>query len=206
MSCLHFADIAASRPKALPAALRRSRLTSDTTPNFLQESPNPYNNPEMLLKPAEIKSWVAKVVTKLASNGLDGVALDIEVGFTDAPHRDGLTQAVCELKRQMSETIPGSLLVFVSYFYVEGNSYDYAGIAKCADLLQPMTYCMQNDYKDYGKPRTTATACNPLPILRGAMEKFSSIDVPPNKLAPLLPWFGLRYHCATNKLNERAHR
>ena len=31
----------------------------------------------------------------LVANGYDGAMLDIEVGFTDAPHRDGLKAAIC---------------------------------------------------------------------------------------------------------------
>lgn len=151
---------------------------------------NPYNDPSLLLSPAKIATWIDNSVTALVANGYDGAMLDIEVGFSDKPHRDGLKAAICGLKAKLEAAIPGSLVAFATAYYIQGNPYDYAAIAACGVLLMPMTYCdvwIYNNTATKIPSQRYAGACNPLPSLRNELAAYSAAGIAASQIAPILP-------------------
>jgi len=185
-------------PELFCAAHRHGVRILDWT-NFIgSQNPNPFNNPDMLLSPAKIATWIDNSVAALVAHGYDGALLDIEVGFSDAPHRDGLKAAICGLKAKLDTAIPGSMVAFATAYYIQGNPYDYAAIAACGVVLMPMTYCNEWIYNATATKipsRRVAGACNPLTSLANELEAYTRAGVKPSQVVPVLPWFGVRFTC-----------
>lgn len=106
--------------------------------------------------------------------------------------------SVTGLKARLEEAIPGSLVAFATAYYIQGNPYDYAGIAGCGVLLVPMTYCdvwVYNSTATKIPSQLYAGACNPLPSLRNELTAYLAAGIPACQIAPILPWFGNRVDC-----------
>ena len=119
-------------------------------------SPNPYNEPWIMLQPQLRGKWIHDAVAYLSSLGLDGAVLDIE-GLNDSIQtwnttavgrlRAGLVATVCELRKALDAAIPGALLTFnTNWFGAKATAahplsaervYDLVGLSECVDFLNP---------------------------------------------------------------------
>ena len=90
--------------------------------------------------------WVKGAVATAIRLGLDGYNVDIE-GQMNASLRDSLTSLTCELRAALTTAIPGATVSFdlavdPGAYPPIMQGYDYAGLARCLDVLAPMAYDM----------------------------------------------------------------
>jgi hypothetical protein len=139
----------------------------------------------------------------VAASGFDGVLQDME-GIGGPPlgptkEKAVITFAVCELKRALNRTLPGSWQLWTTD---TGAYFDYAAMTEqgCIDMWLDMAYSWSIDTEEHSPTRNRAQA--PLPFLvTGEPDSITEIytkkfGVPLNKLGILLPWFGTSFHCA----------
>ena len=156
-----------------------------------------------------IAEWVRESVSFVASNGLDGVAIDIE-----STHKDfvsELVDAVCLLKTSLHEAIPGSVVTFTTALgAVEANSsYDFGKLATCLDYISPMMY----GYVSANETPTTLQsykvfnpgAVCPLPAALAGISGYGLLGVAPEKIVPILPLFGRWFPCGRGKIGAAGH-
>jgi hypothetical protein len=90
-----------------------------------------------------VSSWAQTTASCIAKAGLDGVLLDMEdVGGHQWPgvdSMDAIQFGVCQLRKFLNETIPGSLIVWTTE---DSRLADYKAIAEagCVDFYLEMEY------------------------------------------------------------------
>ncbi|GAB4818243.1 hypothetical protein N2152v2_005289 [Parachlorella kessleri] len=154
------------------------------------------NSPSVYGNRTARRAWLAGQVRLALDGNLDGVNFDMEdplaVGDPLAAEYSAL---VAEAAEAFHRAIPGSQVsvdIPWSPHGIDGRNFDWAGLAKAADLLFVMAYDTQSQI--WG--RCVASANAPQALVRRGLQQWLDLGVPARKLVLGLPWYGYRYPCA----------
>jgi di-N-acetylchitobiase len=157
-------------------------------------APTPDISPDSLLNATAVSVWLDACMALVDRFGLDGLNVDFEHPL-DAPSTQApaLTSLVSKLQHRLASR---NLIVAVDVAWspqgIDGRMYDYAGLAKAADLLFIMSYDLRSQV--FGQSVCLAGPNSDIRLVELGVRQYLQI-AEARKLVLGLPWYGYQYSC-----------
>lgn len=144
----------------------------------------------------ERDTWINNTLRAAVAGHYDGLTFDYEspIAATDTKKMGLYIALVQQTTAKFHEHISGSqvsVCVAWSPDDIDGRAYDYSGLSKASDLLYLMVYDTRSQVFD----QCLASANAPTPVVDRAIQRYSDIGIPPDKMILGLPWYAYDYPC-----------